>query len=66
MASTAESMLPNAVIRTTGVSGRASRSSPTSSMPLPPGILMSLSTAWKSWPRAKSVASLALPATAVR
>ena len=48
MASTAESMLPKAVISTTGVSGRIRLRAPTISIPLFPGIRMSLRIASKS------------------
>ena len=41
-------MLPKAVIRITGVRGRRLRISPTISMPVFPGIRISLSTASKS------------------
>ena len=58
MASTAESMLPKAVINTTGVSGRSRRTSPTISMPDLPGIRISESTTSTSFsPRHSSALS---------
>ena len=66
MASTAESMLPKPVIRITGVSGRISRTSPSRSRPLRPGMRMSESTASKSASRRHSTALSAPVADSTR
>ena len=59
-------MLPNAVIKMTGVSGRAARSSPSSTVPSLPGIRMSDTTASKSDSSAAASASSAELAATVR